>query len=500
MSHTSVTELVQIAENVARNKGIKKEEVLDAILAAYIESGKNKYGHNNIIGAEINKEENVIVLFRKRLVVQGDALDTTEISLVEAKEIDKAAVIGSEIKEYLPSIDINWQSARTSERVILQKIKEAEKRKEFEDFARLKGEIVYGIVKRVEFGNIIVEIMHGSDIKAECMLKKSDLIRKEEFRVKDRIRACVKEVVSNPNGNQVFLSRASNEFLAKLFAAEVPEIYENVIEIKAVARESGSRAKIAVFSRDTAVDPVGSCVGVRGSRVQAVINELGGEKIDIILWSSDPATMVINALAPTEVSKVIINNDKHKIEVVVSQDQLSIAIGRKGQNVRLAALLCGWNIDVMTEDQESKRRVEEFHSASKLFMDALDVEDVLANLLVSLGFSSLEDLTQLSIRDVESIEGFDENLIAELKERAKNYLNEHKAQEKRGVTIKVDRKLKKIPGITKEIIFSLARKNIIKLEDLADLSTDELLEIIPKKSLTAVQAGEMIIFARNNLN
>ena len=352
----------------------------------------------------------------------------------------------------------------------MQKVREAERRRQFEEFKDRKGDIVNGLVKRVEFGNVTVDLGRG-----EGILRRDELLPRETFRAGDRVRALIYDVREEQRGPQIFLSRTRNEFMGKLFAQEVPEIYDGIIEIRAVARDPGSRAKIAVISNDSSIDPVGACVGMRGSRVQAVVGELQGEKIDIIPWSADPATFVVNALAPAEVAKVVLDEDAHRIDVVVPDDQLSLAIGRRGQNVRLASQLTGWDIDILTEAQESERRSEEFRTRSQLFIEALDVDDVIAHLLVTEGFTKVEDVALVPLEDLAGIEGFDEEVANELRERARAFLQ---AQDER-LNVKrrelgVSDEVAAIEGLTPAMLVTLGEAGVKTLDDLADLSGDEL--------------------------
>ncbi len=396
--------------------------------------------------------------------------------------------IGDQIRDLLPPIDFGRVAAQTAKQVVLQKVRDAEREKQFDEFKDKIGEIVSGIVKRVEYGNVIVDFG-----RTEAMIRRDELIPREVFRPGDRIRAYIGDVRREKTGPQIFLSRTHPDFLAKLFAQEVPEIYDGIIEIKAVARDPGSRAKIAVFSNDSSVNPVLSCVGVRGSRVQAVVNELQGEKIDIIEWSPDPATFVVNALSSAEVSKVVIDENKNRIEVVVPDDQLSLAIGRRGQNVRLASQLTGWSIDILTEAVESERRAEEFNSLSQLFVEALDVEEVIAHLLVTEGFTSIEEVAFIPIADLTSIEGFDESVAEELHNRAQNWLEtKQQENEQKLTTLGMDEPAAispQHPALKQEWLEKLGEAKVLTLDDFADLSTPELLEILPDAGLNVRRSG-----------
>ena len=410
-------ELLQVADTVARDKGIDRDEVLDAMEQAIQKAGRSKYGQEYDIRAEIDRRNGEIRLLRFREVADPIENEATQIPLVQAQRLNPEAEIGDFITDPLPPIDFGRIAAQTAKQVIVQKVRDAERQRQFLEFRDRVGEIVNGLVKRVEFGNVVVDLG-----RAEAMARRDELLPRESFRQGERVRAYIYDVRQEPRGPQIFMSRTHPQFMAKLFAQEVPEIYDGIIEIKAVARDPGSRAKIAVVSRDSSIDPVGACVGMRGSRVQAVVGELQGEKIDIIPWSSDPATFVVNALAPAEVAKVVMDEEQRRVEVVVPDDQLSLAIGRRGQNVRLGSQLTGWDIDILTEAEESERRTEEFRSRSRLFIDALDIDEVIAHLLVTEGFASLEEVAYVATEDLADIEGFDADIAAELQARARNAL------------------------------------------------------------------------------
>src|SRR5712672_211287 len=410
-------ELLQVADTVARDKGIDRDEVLEAMEQAIQKAGRSKYGQEYDIRAEIDRRNGEIRLLRFREVVDAVENEATQRPLAAAQRLNAEAEIGDFITDPLPPIDFGRIAAQTAKQVIVQKVRDAERKRRYNEFKDRVGEIVNGLVKRVEFGNIVVDLR-----RAEAMLRRDELLPRESFRQGERVRAFVYDVRQEPRGPQIFLSRTHPQFMAKLFAQEVPEIYDGIIEIKAVARDPGSRAKIAVISRDSGIDPVGACVGMRGSRVQAVVGELQGEKIDIIPWSGDPATFVVNALAPAEVAKVVMDEEQRRIEVVVPDDQLSLAIGRRGQNVRLASQLTGWDIDILTEAEESERRTEEFAERNKAFMEALDIDEMAAQLLTSEGFASVEELAFVPTEELAEIEGFDANTAAELQDRARHAL------------------------------------------------------------------------------
>jgi len=491
------TELLQIADAVAREKGLSKDSVLEAMEQAIQVAGRRKFGHEHDIRAEIDKKSGEIKLFRVRTVVDvipegEEEHEQAYILLKDAKKIDKTLEIGNEIKDLLPPIDFGRVAAQTAKQVVLQKVRDAERDKQFEEFKDKIGEIVSGTVKRVEYGNVIVDFG-----RTEAMIRRDELIPREVFRVGDRIRAYIFDVRREKSGPQIFLSRIHPDFLGKLFAQEVPEIYDGIIEIKAIARDPGSRAKFAVVSKDPSVNPVLSCVGVRGSRVQAVVNELQGEKIDIVPWSPDPATFVVNALSSAEVTKVVIDENKNRIEVVVPDEMLSLAIGRRGQNVRLASQLVGWSIDILTEAVESERRAEEFKTLSELFIEALDVEEMIAQLLVTEGFTTIEEVAFIPVEDLAAIEGFDEAVAEELHNRARTYLeNKQKEAEQKLKKLGMDASLINFEGLKEEWLIKLGENKILTLDDFADLSTAELLEALPGSGLSSDTAGQLIMNAR----
>src|SRR6187431_576298 len=395
-------ELLQIADAVAREKSIDRGIVIAAMEDAIAKAARARYGSETDVHAEIDAKKGELRLSRHMLVVDVVENSSNQISLADAQRANPGAQVGDTIADTLPPLEYGRIAAQSAKQVIVQKVREAERDRQFQEFKDRIGDIVNGIVKRVEYGSVIVDLGRG-----EAIVRRDEMLPREVFRNGDRVRAYIFDVRRETRGPQIFLSRTHPQFMAKLFAQEVPEIYDGIIEIKAVARDPGSRAKIGVVSRDSGIDPVGACVGMRGSRVQAVVQELQGEKIDIIPWSQDHATFVVNALAPAEVSKVVLDEDSGRIEVVVPDDQLSLAIGRRGQNVRLASQLTGFDIDILTEEQESKRRQEEFKTRSQMFMDALDVDDVIAQLLVTEGFTSIEEVAYVPTEDLAGIEGFD---------------------------------------------------------------------------------------------
>jgi N utilization substance protein A len=464
-------ELLQIAEAVAREKSIDKGIVIDAMQDAIAKAARSRYGAETDVHAEINPRTGELRLSRHLLVVEEVENPSTQISLEDAKKRNPAAQVGDTIADTLPPLDYGRIAAQSAKQVIVQKVREAERDRQYNDYKDRIGEIVNGVVKRVEYGNVVVDLGRG-----EAIVRRDEMLPRESFRNGDRVRAYVYDVRREPRGPQIFLSRTHPQFMAKLFAQEVPEIYDGIVEIKAVARDPGSRAKIAVISRDSSVDPVGACVGMRGSRVQAVVNELQGEKIDIIPWSPDVATFVVNALAPAEVVKVVLDEIRERIEVVVPDAQLSLAIGRRGQNVRLASQLTGWDIDILTEQEESERRQKEFAERSKTFIDALDVDEMVAQLLTAEGFASVEELALVPVEELASIEGFDADTAAELQTRAKDYLTRQEQElDARRKELGVEDALKDVPGVTSKMLVAFGEHGIKTVEDLADCATDDLL-------------------------
>jgi N utilization substance protein A len=485
-------ELLHVADTVARDKSIDRDEVLEAMEQAIQKAGRSKYGHDHDIRAHIDRGTGEISLARYIEVVEAVENEATQVALETARRRKPSINLGEFIVDPLPPIDFGRIAAQTAKQVIVNKVREAERRRQYDEFKDRIGDIVNGLVKRVEFGNVIVDLG-----RAEAMLRREETIPREHFNTGDRVRAYIMDVREEPRGPQVFLSRTHPQFMAKLFAQEVPEIYEGIIEIRAVARDPGSRAKIAVHSRDSGIDPVGPCIGMRGSRVQAVVGELQGEKIDIIQWSGDPATFVVNALAPAEVTKVVLDEEANRIEVVVPDDQLSLAIGRRGQNVRLASQLTGWDIDILTEEEESVRRNEEFRARSQTFIDALNVDDVIAHLLVTEGFTTVEDVAYVPIEDLAEVEGLDEQVAEELRNRARNFLDvRDEVYTRRRIELGVADELAAISVLKPMILVALGEAGVKTLDDLADLSGDELIEIAPQGTLSAERADEVIMAAR----
>jgi len=472
MSVTSANrlELLQIADAVAREKMIDPSLVIEAMEDSLGKAARSRYGAEYDIRAKIDRKSGDLTLTRHRQVVAEPENLFTELTLLEAQAIAPGIELGGEIIDPLPPMDFGRIAAQSAKQVIMQKVREAERLRQYEEFKDRQGEIINGIVKRTEYGNVIVDVGRG-----EAILRRDQLIQREAFRNGDRVRALIREVRHETRGPQIFLSRTAPEFLAELFKMEVPEIYDNIIEIKAVARDPGSRAKMGVISYDSSIDPVGACVGMRGSRVQAVVNELGGEKIDIIPWNQDPATFLVNALQPAEVSKVVFDDDSERIEVVVPDEQLSLAIGRRGQNVRLASQLTGFDIDIMTEAQESERRQAEFAERTQLFMDSLNVDEMVAQLLVAEGFATLEEVAYVDLEELGSIDGFDQSTAEELQARARESLEEMNAKAvEHARELGVQQDLFDFEGLTPQMIEVLAVDGIKTLDDFATVADWEL--------------------------
>jgi N utilization substance protein A len=463
-------ELLQIADAVAREKSISREIVLTSMEDALQKAARSRYGQETEIRVEINPRTGEVRTSRLMLVVDQVENDATQILLADARKRNPAAQVGDWIAETLPPFDFGRIAAQSAKQVIVQKVREAERDRQYQEYKDRIGEIVNGLVKRVEYGNVIIDLGRG-----EAIVRRDELIPREMFRPGDRVRAYVYDVRREQRGPQIFLSRTHPQFMAKLFAQEVPEIYDGIIEVKSVARDPGSRAKIAVISRDSSIDPVGACVGMRGSRVQAVVNELQGEKIDIIPWSADAATFIVNALQPAEVVKVVLDEDSARIEVVVPDDQLSLAIGRRGQNVRLASQLTGWDIDILTEAEESERRQKEFVERTNTFMQALDVDEVVGQLLASEGFRSVEELAYVDLAELASIEGFDEETASEIQNRASEFLAKQEAElDARRKELGVQDDVRHVSGVTTAIMVRLGENDVKSVEDLAGCATDDL--------------------------
>jgi len=511
-------ELLAVADAVAREKGINKDDVFVAMETAIQKAARSKYGFEHDIRAEISRKDGSISLNRYRLVVdeikkvkevedandvaseeleaidEEDIFEARQILLEDAQDIKEDITVGEYLTDQLPPIDFGRIAAQTAKQVITQRVREAERNRQFEEYKDKVGQVVNGVVKRVEFGNVVLDIG-----KTEALLRRDEIISREKFRNGDRVRAYIIDVRQENRGPQIFLSRTCPEFMGKLFASEVPEIYDNIVEIVAISRDPGSKAKIAVRTNDNTIDPVGACVGLRGIRVQAVVNELQGEKIDIINYVDDKAQLVINALAPAEVSKVILDEEKRKIEVVLPEDQLSIAIGRRGQNVKLASQLVNSDIDVLTEAQEEERRHNETKVRSQRFIEALDVDEIIAHLLIAEGFTRVDQVAYIAIEDLIEIEGFDEDVATELQNRAKEYVNARNEKfEAKKKELNIDPKLIAIDFLDQDMIIKLAENDIKDIDDLGDLAGDELIEVLGEGVLNIAEANKVIMAARKH--
>ena len=503
-------ELLQIADAVAREKSIDKAIVISAMEEAIQKAAASRYGIENNIKAEINSETGSITLMRLLEIVEKVEDFSTQINIEDAKLKNPEAVLGGDpIEEELPPIDFGRVAAQSAKQVIFQKVREAERERHYEEFKDRVGEIISGVIKRVEYGTVIVDLG-----RAEAVIRKDALLPREVYKPGDRVRAYIMEVRREVRGPQIFLSRTHSDFMANLFAQEVPEIYDGIIEIIGVARDPGSRAKIAVLSKDSSIDPVGACVGMRGSRVQAVVNELQGEKIDILSWTDDIASFVVKALQPAEVQKVVLYEGEQRLEVVVPEEQLSLAIGRRGQNVRLASSLCGWDIDILTEDQESERRQKEFQERTNLFMEALDVDELLSQLLVTEGFTDINELAFVDLKEISNIAGFDEDTAEEIQARATDFLNkENKELEEKCNELGIADDLLEIENLSLKMIVTLGENDVKTLEDFAYCSSDDLLgwdEIVEGEKkreegilegfdISISQANDLIMSARVKL-
>lgn len=490
-------EIILVADTVAREKNIDKEDVFTAMEVAIQKAGRSKYGFEHDIRANIDRKTGAISLARYREVVEGPENvenEVTQLTLEDAKMYDANAKVGDFIIDQLPPIDFGRIAAQTAKQVIVQKVRDAERNKQFEEYKEKIGTIVNGTIKRIEFGNVILDIG-----KTEAILRRDEIIPREKFKNGDRVRAYVLDVRRENKGPQVFLSRTCPEFMAKLFTQEVPEIYDGIVKIMGVARDPGSKAKIAVKTDDMTIDPVGACVGLRGIRVQAVVTELQGEKIDIVPYSEDKAQYIVSALAPAEVTKVVLDEENNRIEAVVPKDQFSLAIGRRGQNVKLASQLLGCDIDVLTEEQEQERRSNENKVRSQRFMEALDVDEMIAHLLIAEGFSTVDEIAMVSLNELAEIEGFDEDVAAELQKRAKDFVAKRNEEfAKKSKNLGIDEQLKTIEGLDQDMILTLADKGVKTLDDLADLAADELMEMLGENVLSEVEANRIIMKAREH--
>jgi len=492
-------ELIAIANSVASEKMIDKAIVIEAMEDAIQRSARARYGAENDIRAKLDPETGDLRLWRVVEVVEAVDDYFKQVDVKAAQKLQAGAAVGDFIVDPLPPVDLGRIDAQSAKQVIFQKVRDAERERQHEEFKDRVGEIITGVVKSVEFGHVVVNLG-----RAEGVIRRDQQIPREVVRVGDRVRALILNVRRENRGPQIFLSRAHPEFMKKLFAQEVPEIYDGIIEIKAAARDPGSRAKIGVISRDSSIDPVGACVGMKGSRVQAVVQEMQGEKIDIIPWSEDTATFVVNALQPAQVARVVIDEEEERIEVVVPDDQLSLAIGRRGQNVRLASQLTGKAIDIMTEADASEKRQREFVQRSELFQNELDVDETLSQLLVAEGFTELEEVAYVALDELASIEGFDDELAEELQNRATEALERREAaarEERRGLG--VEDALAEIPHLTEAMLVTLGKAGIKTLDDLADLATDELIakkRVDPRRRRDAGAEDKGGVLAEYGLN
>ncbi len=492
MDNFGKAEILQIVDAVSRERGIPKASLIEAMEQAVQIAGRKKYGLEQNISAQIDQNTGKISLFRVREIVEAVDNVVQQILLEDAIAIRPDAKLGEEILEPLPPIDLGRVAAQTAKQVIVQKVGEVERERQYQDYKDRKGDILNGTVKRIEFGNIIVDVG-----RAEAILRRNQQIRGEMFQVGDRIKAFVQDVRQEPKGPQIFLSRTDDDFLRKLFEMEVPEIYDNIIEIKAIAREPGSKAKIAVVAADVSIDPVGSCVGVRGSRVRSITTELGGEKIDVINWDKNVAQFVINAMTPAEIAKIVFDEEKGRVEAVVPDDQLSMAIGRRGQNVRLASKITGWAIDVMTEEQESKRRSEEFANTTELFVGNLGIEEVVAQLLSVEGYMTIEQIAYAEDNALESIEGFNAELVEELKKRAITYLEKQNDDIIESLeSLGVEQELLDSLDLPPEYILKLAEFGVKTIEDLGEVTFTEFRSIVPEAVISSENIEASISFAK----
>jgi N utilization substance protein A len=487
-----IGQILQGVDSVARDKGIDREDVFVGVEQAIQKAARSKYGYDKEIRVVVDRDNAKVRVFHVTEIVELVENPATQITVAAAQKIDPSYKAGDFIMDELPMPEFGRMAAQTAKQVIVHKVRDAERDRQFKEYKDKIGEITFGIVKRLEFGNMIVDLG-----RAEAIIRRDEMLPRETFRQGDRVRAYIYDVRKETKGPQIFLSRTHPQFMAKLFAQEVPEIYEGVIEIKAVARDPGSRAKIAVFSRDNNIDPVGACVGMRGSRVQAVVGELQGEKVDIVPWSADQATFVVNALAPAEVAKVVLDEDNKRIEVVVPDAQLSLAIGRRGQNVRLGSILTGWDIDILSEAEESERRAEEYKTRSKLFIEALDIDDVIAALLIGEGYASVEDIAEVPLENLSSIEGFSEEVAGELKQRAANFIEAANQKIEAELTsLDISAELRAIEGLSGAMLVALGKAGVKTLDDLGDLATDELQDHLKPFAPSKEQAEAWIMAAR----
>ena len=490
-------EILLVADAAAREKGIDKEEVFEAMEVAIQKAGRSRYGAEHDIRVSIDRKTGAITMSRYREVVADDAEienEVTQLRLSDAKRIKPDVKVGEFIIDVLPPLNLGRTAAQTAKQIIVQKVRDAERNRQFEEYKEKIGTIVNGTVKRVEFGGVILDIG-----KTEAILRRDEIIPREKFKIGDRVRAYVLDVRRETRGPQIFLSRTCPEFMAKLFTSEVPEIFDGIVEIMGVARDPGSKAKIAVKANDMTIDPVGACVGLRGIRVQAVVTELQGEKIDIVPYSEDKAQYLVAALAPAEVTKVVMDEETGRMEAVVPEEQFSIAIGRRGQNVKLASQLLNVDIDVLTEAQEQERRATENKVRLERFMEALDVDDMIAHLLIAEGFSTVDEIAEVELSELSEIEGFDEDIASEIQRRAKEFVEKRNAEfAKKSKDLGISDELKTLDGLDQDMVIKLAENNVKTLDDLADLASDELMEILGENALSETEANRVIMAAREH--
>ena len=485
------SEILMVADMVAKEKGVDREEILLAMEEAILKIAQLKYGTEKELVAIINRKTSEIEIYVSMLVVENVENSLKEISLNDASKKDSDCQIGDTLKERLPAIEFCRVAAQSARQIITQKVKLVERKKQQEEFAGRVGEIITGVIKRLDFSDVILEVG-----RTEGLLKKTEIIPNETFRIGDRIKVFLAGVNKSPDAPLLHLSRTHPDFLKKLFEQEVPEIYDGIVKIVGVARDPGSKAKISVSTSDSNIDPIGACVGIRGSRVQSVVDELKGEKIDIILWHENPATFIVNSLSPASAVRVIMDETDGVVDVVVPNEQFSIAIGRRGQNVRLASKLSGWNISVVTEEEDTKNRAKESARLLKLFTEGLDVDDMIAHLLIGEGYSSIEDLNTSSLSDIAALQGFDEGIATEIKNRAESYVLKKKESVLELCNQKgVNKDLIEYNMIKLELLEVLVKSDIKSLDDLGALATDELLEI-SEDLLTKREAETLIMVIR----
>lgn len=484
-------ELLLVAEALSNEKGVSKEVVLLAIQAA-LESATRKLSDKELgVRVKLDPRSGEYETFRYWDVVADDAVELADqqIGLTQARERSPSVNIGDRIEEPMPSIEFGRIAAQTARQVIMQKVREAERQQVVDQYRAKLGQLVYGTVKKVTRDNLIIEL--GG--KAEAFMPRKDTLPNEMFRPNDRIRACLHEIIPQSRGPQLYVSRVHNDMIVELFRIEVPEIGENVIEVKAAAREPGNRAKIAVKTNDGRIDPVGACVGMRGARVQAVSSELGGERVDIVLWDDNPAQFVINAMAPADITSIVVDEESHTMDLAVQKEQLSQAIGRNGQNVRLASQLTGWTLNVMTIEEFNNKSQEESQKTINLFTSALEIDEEIAALLVANGFSSLEEIAYVPKEELMAIEEFDEEIVDELRNRANDTLLTQALASGEDIAGDESQSLLAMEGMTEELAASLIENGIKTMDDLAEQSVDELLDI---PGMTEEKAGALIMKAR----